>query len=274
MTVFELAPGVDIGGGQLPVIAGPCVIESEETTLQTARLLREMTAELQLPLIFKASYDKANRSSIDSYRGPGIEGLQVLAAVGRDTGLPILTDVHSPAECEPAAEVCQVLQIPAFLCRQTDLLTAAGRTGRSVNIKKGQFMAPQDMLRAADKVRSTGNDRVSITERGASFGYHNLVVDMRSIALIQAQGLPVIFDATHSLQLPGAEGTHTGGQREFAEPLARAAIAAGAAGVYMEVHPDPDHALSDSTTQLDPQRAKRLVSDLKHLHRTVQELES
>ncbi len=265
---YPLATGVEIGGETLPIIAGPCVIENEATTLQVAEMLRNAAGDLGFALIFKASFDKANRSSLESYRGPGLdEGLRVLQSVAAATSLPLLTDVHQPDQCAPTAEVCEVLQIPAFLCRQTDLLLAAGETGRSVNIKKGQFMAPEDMLRAVDKVRSTGNERVSVTERGSSFGYHNLVVDMRSIPALQAAGVPVIFDATHSLQLPAAEGDRTGGVRQYAEPLARAAVAAGASGVYMEVHPDPDAALSDATTQLPPERAIDLIRDLLAIHR-------
>ena len=272
VAAYSLATGVEIGGAALPVIAGPCVIEDEAITVQMARLLGDASREMGVPLIFKSSFDKANRSSIESYRGPGLdEGLRVLRSVASETSLPLLTDVHEPGQCDPAADVCEVLQIPAFLCRQTDLLLAAGNTGRSVNIKKGQFMAPEDMLRAVEKVRSTGNERVSITERGASFGYHNLVVDMRSIPAIQAEGIPVIFDVTHSLQLPAAEGDRTGGVRQYAEPLARAAIAAGASGVYLEVHPDPDSAKSDATTQLPPERAIRLIGDLVAVHQLLRE---
>jgi 2-dehydro-3-deoxyphosphooctonate aldolase (KDO 8-P synthase) len=259
----ELAPGVSIGGDELPVIAGPCVIEGEESTIAAAKSLGAIAERLDLPLIFKASFDKANRSSIDSPRGPGlIEGLKVLASVRRETGLEVLTDVHEASQCEAAAEVCAVLQIPAFLCRQTDLIVAAAATGRAVNIKKGQFMAPDDMLRAVDKARSTGNERLTVTERGSSFGYHNLIVDMRAIPMMQADGIPVIFDVTHSLQLPSAAGAETGGLRQYAEPLARAAVAAGADGLYIEVHPDPDSALSDKATQLPPSRAEALLASL------------
>jgi len=260
----ELAPGVAIGGGApLPAIAGPCVIEGEELTLAAARAVAAIRDRLRLPMIFKTSFDKANRSSIATFRGPGLaEGLRVLALVGRETGLPLLTDVHEPAQCGPAAAVCDVLQIPAFLCRQTDLVVAAAATGRAVNIKKGQFMAPDDLRRIVDKARSAGNQRVTVTERGVSFGYHNLVVDMRAFAWMQRDGIPVIYDVTHSLQLPGAAADGTAGQREFAEPLARAAVAAGADGVFLEVHPDPDAALSDRETQLPPDRAERLLASL------------
>ncbi|HYU31044.1 MAG TPA: 3-deoxy-8-phosphooctulonate synthase [Thermoanaerobaculia bacterium] len=265
----ELAPGIVIGGETLPVFAGPCVIESEELAIETARILAAIAKRLGIGLIFKSSFDKANRSSLDSFRGPGLEeGLRVLRAVKEETGLPVLTDVHEPEQCAPAAEVCDVLQIPAFLCRQTDLVVAAAETGRAVNIKKGQFMAPDDMRKIVDKARSAGNDRVTVTERGASFGYHNLVVDMRSFALLQDEGIPVIYDITHSLQLPGG-GAESGGQRRFAEPLARAAVAAGADGVFLEIHPDPERALSDSAVQLDPERAERLLRGLVGLKRTL-----
>ena len=251
------------GGAPFAAIAGPCVVESAETTLAAARAVRDLCARLGLPVVFKASFDKANRSSIASFRGPGLaDGLRVLAEVRREVGLEILTDVHEPAQCEPAAEVCSALQIPAFLCRQTDLVLAAARTGRALNIKKGQFMAPDDMLRVVEKARSVGNGNVTVTERGVTFGYRNLVVDMRSFAWMQRDGIPVIYDVTHSLQLPGAASDGSGGQREYAEPLARAAVAAGADGVFLEIHPDPERALSDRETQLAPERAERLLGDL------------
>ncbi|MFL6203291.1 MAG: 3-deoxy-8-phosphooctulonate synthase [Thermoanaerobaculia bacterium] len=266
----ELAPGIVVGGDALPVIAGPCVIESEERTLETAHVLAAMAERLGLPLVFKSSFDKANRSSIRSFRGPGLkEGLRVLRLVREETGLPVLTDVHEPEQCGPASEVCDVLQIPAFLCRQTDLVVAAARTGRAVNIKKGQFMAPEGMRRIVDKARSVGNDRVTVTERGVSFGYQNLVVDMRSFAMMQDDGLAVIYDVTHSLQLPGAAGEESGGLRRYAEPLARAAVAAGADGLFLEVHPDPDRALSDKAVQLDPERAEALLKSLLILRKAL-----
>jgi 2-dehydro-3-deoxyphosphooctonate aldolase (KDO 8-P synthase) len=268
----ELAPGIMIGGSgsaPFPVIAGPCVIESEELAVETAHTLAAMAERLGLALVFKSSFDKANRSSIGSYRGPGLEeGLRVLAIVKAETGLPVLTDVHEPHQCAPAAEVCDVLQIPAFLCRQTDLVVAAARTGRAVNLKKGQFMAPDDMLRVVEKARSTGNARVTVTERGVSFGYHNLVVDMRSFAMLHEDGIPVIYDVTHSLQLPGG-GAESGGLRRYAEPLARAAVAAGADGVFLEVHPDPEHARSDAAVQLDPERAEKLLESLLRLRKAL-----
>lgn len=266
----ELAPGIIVGGDALPVIAGPCVVESEERTLETAHVLAAMAERLGLPLVFKSSFDKANRSSIGTFRGPGLEeGLRVLRLVKEETGLPVLTDVHEPDQCGPAAEVCDVLQIPAFLCRQTDLVVAAARTGRAVNIKKGQFMAPDGMRRIVDKARSVGNDRVTVTERGVSFGYQNLVVDMRSFAMMQDDGIAVIYDVTHSLQLPGAAGEESGGLRRFAEPLARAAVAAGADGLFLEVHPDPDRALSDRAVQLDPERAEALLKSLIALRKSL-----
>ncbi len=266
----QLAPGIVTGGAALPVIAGPCVIESRDQLLAAARAVWAMGHRLGLPVIFKASYDKANRSSIKSYRGPGLEvGLQLLAEVKRETGLPLLTDVHEPAHCALAAEVCDVLQIPAFLSRQTDLVVAAARTGRAVNVKKGQFLAPDDMRRVVDKARAAGNDRVTVTERGFSFGYHNLVVDMRSFELLHQDGIAVIYDVTHSLQLPGAGAEETGGDRRFAAPLARAAVAAGADGVFLEVHPDPAAALSDRATQLDPGQAEELLASLVAVRRAL-----
>lgn len=262
----ELASGIRAGGSDFAVVAGPCVIEGEDQLIEAAEAVRSMSARLGRPIVFKASFDKANRSSIRSYRGPGLdEGLALLKKVGAQTGMSLLTDVHEPDQCAAVAEVCDVLQIPAFLCRQTDLIAAAGATGRPVNIKKGQFVAPEDMALAVEKAREAGCQSVTVTERGSSFGYHNLVVDMRSFSILHARGIPVLFDVTHSLQLPSAEGTETGGQREFAEPLARAAVAAGADGVYMEVHPRPDEALSDRTTQLDPARAEHLLSQLMAL---------
>jgi 2-dehydro-3-deoxyphosphooctonate aldolase (KDO 8-P synthase) len=277
---LELAPGVSVGGppgagadggeaDRLPLIAGPCALESEEVALAVARWLVALAARLPVAPIFKSSFDKANRSSIGSYRGPGLErGLEILAAVREETGLPTLTDVHEPAQCAPVAEVADVLQIPAFLCRQTDLVLAAAATGRSLNVKKGQFMAPEDMARVVEKAASAGNQRVTVTERGYSFGYHNLVVDMRGFALLHARGIPVIYDVTHSLQLPGS-GEETGGARRFAEPLARAAVAAGADGVFVEVHPDPGNARSDATTQLPPERAERLIASLVAVRRAL-----
>ena len=236
------------GRGQpLGLIAGPCVIESEEHVHRMARAIRQAVGEF----VFKASFDKANRTSIGAYRGPGLtEGLRILAGV-RAEGFAILTDIHEPAQAAPAAAVADILQIPAYLCRQTDLLVAAGRTGRVVNIKKGQFVAPHDIHRAAEKVASTGNNRVILTERGSCFGYNNLVVDMRGLRIMRQAGWPVVFDATHSVQLPGGAGDASGGQPQFIEPLARAAVATGVDGIFVEVHDAPEEALSDGPNALD-----------------------
>jgi 2-dehydro-3-deoxyphosphooctonate aldolase (KDO 8-P synthase) len=232
--------------GPLAFIAGPCVIESEEHVLRMAQSIRSILG----PFVFKASFDKANRSNIASYRGPGLrEGLRILSLVRR-LGIPVLTDIHVPDQAAIAAEAVDILQIPAFLCRQTDLLLEAGKTGRAVNIKKGQFLSPSDFLNAAEKVASSGNDNIILTERGSSFGYNNLVVDMRGLRIMAQSGYPVVFDATHSVQLPGAAGTSSGGQPEFIEPLARAATAVGIAGVFIETHDDPARALSDGANAL------------------------
>jgi 2-dehydro-3-deoxyphosphooctonate aldolase (KDO 8-P synthase) len=270
MGSFEIAPGIEIGGGVRPVyIAGPCVIESEEMVVDLAVRLREIADRQGVPLLFKSSFDKANRSSLNSFRGPGLEaGLAALAAVKRASQLAVLTDVHEASQVEAAAEVADVLQVPAFLCRQTDLLVACGRSGASVNIKKGQFMAPEDMANAVEKVRSTGNDRVTVTERGSSYGYHNLVVDMRSLPIIR-RFAPVIFDVTHSLQLPGGLGHATAGARDFHPHLARAAAGAGTDGFFVEVHPDPPQAHSDATTQLDIGEFDRLLGQLESVSRAV-----
>lgn len=230
----------------LSLIAGPCVIESEKHALGMARAICEIVGAY----VFKASFDKANRSNVNSYRGPGLaEGLRILAEV-RKLGIPVLTDIHQPAQAGPAAEAVDILQIPAFLCRQTDLLLEAGKTGRAVNIKKGQFLSPSDFRHAADKIASTGNERIILTERGSSFGYNNLVVDMRGLPIMAATGYPVVFDATHSVQLPGAAGAASGGQPEFIAPLARAATAVGVAGVFVEIHDRPERALSDGANAL------------------------
>jgi 2-dehydro-3-deoxyphosphooctonate aldolase (KDO 8-P synthase) len=235
-------------GAQSPLalIAGPCVIESEEHVLRMAEAIREIAGVY----VFKASFDKANRSSVTSYRGPGLkEGLRILAEV-RKLGIPVLTDIHEPAQAPAAAEYVDILQIPAFLCRQTDLLLEAGKTGRAVNLKKGQFVSPADFFHAAEKVATTGNTQIILTERGSSFGYNNLVVDMRALPIMAATGYPVVFDATHSVQLPGAAGSSSSGQPQFIEPLARAAVAAGVAGVFVEVHDAPERALSDGANAL------------------------
>jgi len=257
---------VAIGGGTpLGLIAGPCVIESAEHVQAISTAIAAIAAKLGAPYVFKASFDKANRSSAASYRGPGVaEGLRILKSV-RDRGIAVLTDIHEPAQAEPAAESADILQIPAFLCRQTDLLVAAGRTGRVVNIKKGQFVSPHDIRHAADKVASTGNDRIILTERGSSFGYNNLVVDMRGLAIMRGHGYPVVFDATHSVQLPGAAGTASGGQPEFIEPLASAAVAVGVDAVFVEVHEAPERALSDGANALRLDKLEALFAKLQRI---------
>jgi len=265
---FEIGP-VHVGSGQLFLIAGPCVIESEDHVRKMAESIQRITAELGIPYIFKASYDKANRTSVKSFRGPGLkEGVAILGRLAKDTGLPILTDVHEAAQCDVAAEAVDVLQIPAFLCRQTDLLVAAGKTGRAVNIKKGQFVAPWDMIHPVEKVRSTGNMRVFLTERGASFGYNNLVVDYRSLAIMRKTA-PVVFDGTHSVQQPSAAGGASGGQPEFIPLLARAAVAAGIDGLFLEVHDDPANAKSDGANALDLKLLKPLLETLLAIQRAV-----
>jgi 2-dehydro-3-deoxyphosphooctonate aldolase (KDO 8-P synthase) len=258
---FEIGP-VQVGTGRLFLIAGPCVIESEAHARTMAESIQRITSDLGIPYIFKASYDKANRTSVKSFRGPGLkEGTAILARLARDTGLPVLTDVHEPAHCEVAAEAVDVLQIPAFLCRQTDLLVAAGKTGRAVNIKKGQFVAPWDMAHPVDKVRSTGNERVFLTERGASFGYNTLVVDFRSLPVMRGFA-PVVFDGTHSVQQPSAANGVSGGQPEFIPLLARAAVAAGVDGVFLEVHDNPAEAKSDGANALDLKLLKPVLEKL------------
>lgn len=258
---FEIGP-VRVGEGQLFLIAGPCVIESETHVRRMAEAIQRITSDLGIPYIFKASYDKANRTSVKSFRGPGlVEGTKILGRLAKDTGLPVLTDVHEPSHCEVAAEAVDVLQIPAFLCRQTDLLVAAGKTGRAINIKKGQFVAPWDMTHPVEKVRSTGNERVFLTERGASFGYNTLVVDYRSLPVMRALA-PVVFDGTHSVQQPSAANGVSGGQPEFIPLLARAAVAAGVDGIFLEVHDDPAHAKSDGANALRLDLLKPLLESL------------
>ncbi|MDA8429314.1 MAG: 3-deoxy-8-phosphooctulonate synthase [Geobacteraceae bacterium] len=250
----------------LVLIAGPCVIESEGATLRHAERLMTICNGLSMPLIFKASYDKANRTSIGSFRGPGMkEGLKILAKVKESLGLPVLSDIHSIEQITPAAEVLDVLQIPAFLCRQTDLLIAAAHSGRVINVKKGQFLAPWDMKNVAGKLAASGNENIILTERGVSFGYNNLVVDMRSFPVMRATGYPVVFDATHSVQLPGGQGDSSGGQREFVEYLSRAAVATGIDGVFMEVHEDPDRALCDGPNSIPLSELAALLKTLRAL---------
>ena len=262
---------VRIGRGQpLVLIAGPCVIENEQVTFRTAESLKELSVELGIPLIFKSSFDKANRSSLSSFRGPGIKkGLKVLEDVKKRFSLPVTSDVHAVDQVEPAAEVLDLLQIPAFLCRQTDLIFAASKTGKPVNVKKGQFLSPWEVKNITEKFVSTGNLNLLITERGSSFGYHNLVVDYRGFPVIRSLGTPVIFDVTHSLQLPGGEGSHSGGQREFAAPLMRAAVGAGVDGLFVEVHPEPDRALCDGPNMIALSELKELLKQAKAIHELV-----
>ena len=270
--IRSIAAGpVTVGGDQpLVLIAGPCVIENEEHALRIAVSLAEMAEQVGGKLIFKASYDKANRTSVLSYRGPGLEaGLEILAKVKRETGLPVLSDVHDVSQVAAAAEVLDVLQIPAFLSRQTDLLVAAGKTGKVVNIKKGQFQAPWDVENAVGKVQSTGNDQILLTERGASFGYNNLVTDMRSLVIMRQTGCPVVFDATHSVQLPGGAGSSSGGQREFVAPLSRAAVATGIDALFWEVHDAPEMALCDGPNSLPLSDVAQLWKQMLALDKLV-----
>jgi 2-dehydro-3-deoxyphosphooctonate aldolase (KDO 8-P synthase) len=264
---------VPVGHGKLFLIAGPCVIESEQHARTTADAIQRITSDLGMPYIFKASYDKANRTSIKSFRGPGlVEGCRILRAIGESIGLPVLTDVHTAADCTPVAEAVDVLQIPAFLCRQTDLLIAAAKatakTGGAINVKKGQFVAPWDMRHAVEKIRESGNERVSLTERGASFGYNNLVVDMRSLPILRGFA-PVVFDGTHSVQTPSAGNGVSGGQPEFIPVLTRAAVAAGVDGVFLEVHDNPAEAKSDGANALHLNRLKGVLEQLLAVHQAV-----
>ena len=259
--------GVSLGAGALALIAGPCVIESEAHAVDTALALRDIARRAGVPFIFKVSYDKANRTSGRSFRGPGLaEGIRVLARVREAAGVPILTDIHEPSQAAPVAEVADVLQIPAFLSRQTDLITAAARTGRTINLKKGQFLAPLDMRHAIEKVTATGNTQIVLTERGFSFGYNNLVVDMRAFPMMRSLGYPVIYDVTHSLQLPGGGDGVTAGQAEFIEPMACAGVGAGVDGVFMEVHQEPARAKSDAQNALQLDLLPALLDKLVQIH--------
>ncbi len=262
---------ISVGGGSpLVIIAGPCVIEDKETTIYIARYLKELALKLDVPLIFKASYDKANRTSLNSFRGPGItKGLKLLEQIKSELGLAILSDVHSINEIEDAAGILDIIQIPAFLSRQTDFILEIAKTGKPVNIKKGQFLAPWDIRNVVEKITSTGNDNVLITERGTMYGYNNLVVDFRGIQIMQETGYPVIFDATHSVQLPGGGGNSSGGDRKFAPALALAAVAAGADGIFMEVHPDPDRALCDGPNSLRLDSLNDLIIKLKAVREAI-----
>ncbi len=258
------------GNNPLYIIAGPCVIESKDIAFYTAERLKVICSQVGLSLLFKSSYDKANRTSFSSFRGPGLEkGLKILSDVRSRFEIPVISDVHSIDEVKPASEVLDALQIPAFLCRQTDLILSASNTGKPVNIKKGQFLAPWDIKNIIDKFISTGNRNLFITERGASFGYNNLVVDFRGLPIMRSFGYPVIFDVTHSLQLPGGLGSSSGGQKEFAEPLARAAVAAGVDGLFMEVHPDPDKALCDGPNMIPIDAVPDFLRVMKQIHNVV-----
>jgi 2-dehydro-3-deoxyphosphooctonate aldolase (KDO 8-P synthase) len=259
--------GIQFGGPKLALIAGPCVIESTQLVLDVARELADICGGLDVPFIFKASFDKANRTSIDSFRGPGLaKGLDVLVRVKSEVGCPVLSDIHEPSQAAPAGEVLDILQIPAFLCRQTDLLVAAGETGVAVNVKKGQFLAPWDMQNAVGKLESTGNRSILLTERGTTFGYNNLVSDMRSIPSMKQLGYPVVFDGTHSVQLPGGQGTASGGQREMVPTLVNAAVAAGADALFLEVHPDPDSGLCDAANMLRLDELASMLTVAKGIH--------
>ncbi|MCF8095285.1 MAG: 3-deoxy-8-phosphooctulonate synthase [Desulfobacteraceae bacterium] len=267
---------IAIGGGRpFVLVAGPCVIEDPDSVFDIARSIKAVTDKLDIPFVFKASYDKANRTSIRSFRGPGLEkGLEVLGRIKSKLGIPVISDIHLPSEVGAAAEVLDAIQIPAFLCRQTDLIVAAAGTQKPLNIKKGQFLAPWDMINVAEKARETGNNRIMLTERGVSFGYNNLVADMRSIPIMQDTGCPVIFDATHSVQLPGGAGGASAGQSKYAPVLARAALAAGADGIFMEIHPDPEHALSDGPNSVSLNAAENVLAGLKAIDKARTQVES
>ena len=276
-TTREIALGsLRLGGANpLCLIAGPCVIESEAHARKMAEQVARTAADAAVPFIFKASYDKANRSSVKAFRGPGLkEGLRILAKIKAELKLPILTDIHEAAQAVPAAEVCDILQIPAFLSRQTDLLVAAAKTGRVVNVKKGQFLSPWDMTNVVEKIANAGNTNIVVTERGASFGYQNLVVDVRAFPILQKLGYPVVFDVTHSVQLPGGQGHASGGQPEFIEPLARAGVAAGVDGIFLETHDNPSAALSDGANALPLSQLAGLLARLKELSSVVRRWET
>ena len=262
---------IEIGGnGPLVLIAGPCVIESEDQIRKTVEGLKEITSEINIPFIFKSSYDKANRTSVKSYRGPGLEkGLKILEKVKGEFDIPLLIDVHRIEEVELVSKVADILQVPAFLCRQTDLIISIARTGKPVNVKKGQFLAPWDMKNVIEKIESTGNKNILLTERGSCFGYNNLVVDMKSLPIMRSFGYPVVFDATHSVQKPGGRGTATGGEREYVPFLAQAAVATGIDGLFLEVHPDPEEALSDGPNMIRLSRVRELLEKLIRIDRII-----
>lgn len=271
----EKTHSIIFGGDALPLIAGPCVIESRDHTLRMAEAIRDIAAKLDIPLIFKASFDKANRTSIQSYRGPGLEeGLNILAEVKEQLGVKVLTDIHIPEQAKIAAEVVDVLQIPAFLCRQTDLLIAAAKTGKPVNVKRGQFLSPLKMIHVVRKLEETGAELIFLTERGSTFGHEGLVTDLRSIPVMQETGHPVIFDATHSAQMPGSGQEKTGGLREYIPMMVRAAVAAGCDGLFIEVHDDPDNAFSDAATQWPLYQLEELLNEAKAFRKTYRELYS
>lgn len=270
---IEITKSVAFGGDAPPLfIAGPCVIESRDHALKMGELVAQIGADLRVNVVFKASYDKANRTSIHSFRGPGLEeGLRILSDVKKATGLPVLSDVHETSQAHAAGEVLDIIQIPAFLCRQTDLIVAAVKTGKAVGVKKGQFLSPEETKNILDKGDELGSSKVFLTERGSSFGYQNLVVDMRSFPMMRAYGAPVVYDITHSMQRPGGAGTETAGTRQFARPLARAAAAAGVDGFFMEIHDDPSKAKSDRATQLDPETARRTIREILAIRAALEE---
>ena len=269
----KITDKITVGNGKIFLIAGPCVIESEDLVMEVAKKMKEITDKLGINYIFKASFDKANRSSISSFRGPGIDkGLEILARVKEKYGMALATDIHEPWQCEKAKEVIDLLQIPAFLCRQTDLLVAAAETGKAVNIKKGQFLAPWDMKNVANKFCEVGNENIMLCERGATFGYNNLVVDMRGLLEMRKFGFPVVFDATHSVQIPGGKGDSTGGNREYVYPLARAAVSVGVDGIFAEVHPDPDKGLSDGPNMLKLENVEEILTNLLKYDKLTKEL--
>lgn len=260
---------IEFGDGKLVLMAGPCVLEGYERSLKIGRRAKEIAERLNMPYIFKASFDKANRSSIKSYRGPGLaEGLKILAAIKRELNVPIVTDIHESNQAQPAAEVADILQIPAFLCRQTDLLIAAAKTGRAVNVKKAQFLSARDMINVVDKLR-TETDKILLTERGTSFGYNNLVVDMRGLPIMRGFNCPVIFDGTHSVQLPGGAGSSSGGQREFVEYLVKAAVAVGVDGLFLEVHDNPAEGLSDGANMIPLDNLEKILSSAIKIHEAI-----